>query len=258
MQKAMYSALFGSLTQEFRLNMIANNLANANTTGYKRDKVAFEDVFLHFASDFVDPNDTVKQRIVWPKAELISETRLSKTYVDFSGGSLKVTGNPLDLAIEGKGFFKIQTDHGIRYTRDGRFSRDPKTGYLVTLSGYKVLGENGPIQLPEQGKVIVNENGEIIVNNDVVDKIAVVDISDLKFLQKEGKSLFYIENNKAKEVPLEKYFVRQGCLETSNVQPVKDMVNMIEILRSFESLQKVMQTSSQEDEKAISQVGVVR
>lgn len=258
MQKAMYSALFGALTQEFRLNTIANNLANMNTTGFKKDKLAFVDVFTRFASDYLDPNDTVKKRILWPEAKVMSETRLSREYVDLSPGTLKLTGNSLDFAIEGEGFFKIQTPDGIRYTRDGSFKRDPKTGNLVTSHGNLVLGENGPIEIPENGVITVNENGEIVVNGDIVDKLVVVSVSNIKALKKIGNNLFLLDRNKGQEIPSKDVFVKQGYLETSNVQVVEEMVNMIETLRAFEAMQKTMQSSKEQDDKVILQVGSIR
>jgi len=256
MQEAMYSALFGALTQEFRLDVIANNLANVNTTGYKKDKLAFVDVFTRFASDYVDVNDTIKKRILWPEAKVMSETRLCKQYVGFAQGSLQVTGNPLDLAIDGEGFFKIKTPNGIRYTRDGSFKRDPATGNLVTDHGYLVLGEGGPISIPEDaGKITINEQGEVIANNEVIGKVSVVGVSDLKALVKIGNDLFQLNPNLGKEVALPKAVVKQGYLERSNVEVVPEMVRMIETLRTFEALQKTMQSSKEQDDQVIRKVG---
>ncbi|HCO11662.1 MAG TPA: flagellar basal-body rod protein FlgF [Desulfonauticus sp.] len=258
MQKGMYSALFGALSQEFRLNIIANNLANVNTVGFKREKTAFADVFTRFASDYVDPNTSLKPVVPWPEANLVSETRLTGNYVDFNQGALKLTGNSLDVAIEGEGFFKVQTPGGIRYTRNGSFARDPVSGNLVTAQGYPVLGEGGPIELPETGQIVINEKGQISVDGDIIGNLAVVTVTDLRSLKKEGENLLYIEGNKAQEVPLENALVKQGYLEDSNVQVVEEMVSMIDTLRTFESLQKAMTISQEEDQKAIRDVGTTR
>lgn len=254
----MYSALFGALSQEFRLNMIANNLANVNTVGFKKEKTAFADVFTRFASDYVEVNPSLTPTIPWPEKKLVSETRLTGTYLDFNQGALKVTGNPLDVAIEGEGFFRVQTPQGIRYTRNGSFLRNAATGNLVTSQGYPVLGENGPIELPDTGTITISEDGQIIVDGDVVGQLSVVTVSDFRALKKEGQNLLYLEKGKAQEIPLENPSIKQGYLESSNVQVVEEMVNMIDTLRTFESLQRAMTSSQEEDQKAIRDVGTIR
>ncbi len=107
MQDSNLSALFGAMSNEHRLNLIANNLANVNTTGYKKDKVAFKDVFLHFAHDYIlDSKPYIRAKPLWPEADVLAKPRLSEQKTDFSQGSLKATGNPLDLAIQGGGVFQ--------------------------------------------------------------------------------------------------------------------------------------------------------
>ena len=141
MQDSMYSAMFGAMSNEFRMNQIANNLANVNTTGYKQDNLAFHDTFMRFAHDHcVNARTHLRGEQVWPDPHIIAKPRLSDQAVDFSQGSLVPTGNQLDLAITGDGFFQVRTPEGDYLTRNGRFQVSPE-GTLVTEQGYAVLGE---------------------------------------------------------------------------------------------------------------------
>jgi flagellar basal-body rod protein FlgG len=156
---------------------------------------------------------------------------LSSVVTDYSDGSLLKTGNPLDIAISGKGFLSIE---GGLYTRRGDFRVDTK-GYIVTEGGQKVLGNGKPIQIPA-GKVEVNSSGEISVNGIPSGKFDVVNFPDTSVLQKTEGGFF---KTAVQGQPVNAD-VRQGCLESSNVGVVREMVNMINTMRSFETYEKAM------------------
>ena len=122
MQNSMYTALFGALANEHRMNNIANNLANVNTTGYKTDVLSFRDTFMMYAHDqIMEPLTTVRSEKLFPDPHHVARVRLAYAKTDFEQGSLKITGAPFDVAISGSGFFKVRTEQGEFYTRNGHF-----------------------------------------------------------------------------------------------------------------------------------------
>jgi flagellar basal-body rod protein FlgG len=243
MQSAVYSAVFGSTTQSKRLNLIANNLANVNTTGYKRIAMSFCDAFKNQEIG-TDP--------------MISQTRINTLNVDLSQGRLTQTGNPLDLAIEGKGFFKIDTDQGIRYTRAGVF-RLTSDGTVTDAHGNELLGDGGPIRVPRGARLVVNNGGELFADDVPLGRIDVVTFEEPERLEQVGQHYFQNpeDDDPFEEQPAEGAMVHQGFLEHSNVEVVQEMVRMIEVSRNVESEQKIMTTSSSMDEKVINNVGKV-
>lgn len=255
MQDSMYSALFGALSNEHRLNSITNNLANVNTTGYKKDELAFKDTFIMFAHDqIMEPVATVRSKKLFPEPIHIAKPRLAVSKTDFSQGSLKVTGGPLDVALHGEGFFKVQTPDGEYVTRNGHF-RQTADGTLVTEQGWPVLGTGGPITLPANAKVTIDDAGQVFNGNEVVGQLQVVTYENLDVLEKRGRNLFQPRPGaNAAEIPAEGTTVAQGFLETSNVEVVTEMVNMIEAQRQFEAYTKVMQSTDTLDKDAIQRV----
>jgi flagellar basal-body rod protein FlgF len=213
----------GCRIQEHRLETIANNLANANTTGFKKDILSFD----HLLS-------------IHQKANLAQ-------------GNIRHTGNAVDLALSGEGFFKVSTQDGIRYTRNGKFHVNAE-GQLVTPSGHPVLGEGGPISI-EGTDVVVDDIGKVSVDGEEVDTLAVVSFGEPELLQKQGDS-YYVYNGDEGEGPTpQETSVKQGYLEESNVVVTQEMIKMIETLRHFESYQKVLQTFDETDAKVINEVG---
>ena len=155
MQNSMYSALFGALSNEHRMNSIANNLANVNTTGYKRDMLSFKDTFAMYAHDeIMEPMVNLRSKKLFPEPQHLSRTRIAQAQTDFDQGSVKVTGDPFDVAISGKGFFKVRSPQGDFYTRNGHF-RMTGEGMLITEQGYPVLGNGGEITLPDGDTVTI-------------------------------------------------------------------------------------------------------
>ncbi|MFN2266755.1 MAG: flagellar hook-basal body protein, partial [Desulfonatronovibrio sp.] len=219
MRDSMYSAFFGAMSQEARMNVISNNLANVNTTGYKRDSLAFEDVFVRFASDYADPNDSLQDRIHWPESKLRSQTRVSPTHLVQEQGSLKNTGNDLDLAISGEGFFEVETPEGeLAYTRNGAFYRDPETGAMITGQRFQLLGDGGPIILPEgAANIVVSEDGLVTADGDAIGVINLTTFNDLNGLEKMGSQLLRIkEGADVQPEAAGNARVHQGFLEDSN------------------------------------------
>jgi flagellar basal-body rod protein FlgG len=177
------------------------------------------------------------------------------THTDFSKGPLEQTGNPLDLALEGNGFFSIQTDQGIRYTRNGAFAINPD-GALATDEGDPVMGEGGEITI-DGSEVRIDGAGTVIVDGTAVDKLRIVTISDLNALRKVGKTLFQLDETQASEETQTYGGVQQGFLEGSNVNAVKAMTELIEVQRGYESYQKMIQTIGEIDTRVIGGVGTV-
>ncbi len=257
MQNAMFSALFGALANEHRMNSIANNLANVHTTGYKRDLVAFKDTFAMYAHDqILEAQASVRSEKLFPDPDHKSRVRLSVSVTDFQQGPLKVTGGPFDLAISGEnGFFKIMTDSGEMYTRNGHF-RLTAEGMLITEQGYPVMGDGGQIVLPAGIKnFTIAEDGRIFADNDLVAQVTLVGVDDLRNLEKLGQNMYRPRpGSTVNEVETEAY-VAQGFLEAPNVDAVYEMVNMIEAQRQFEAYAKVMQTSDAIDKEVTNKVG---
>ena len=258
MQQSMYSALFGALTSEHRLNNIANNLANVNTTGYKRDVLAFQDTFWKFAHDMVmEPVENLNSEKLFPEPQHMSRVRIATSKTDFSQGSMKFTGNPLDVALAGDGFFKVSDGQETYFTRDGHFVLNNE-GQLVTPNGWAVLGEGGgELVVPQgTGKINIGVDGAIYADDNMIGQLQVSTVDDLTALQKVGKDAYSIRPGAgvAENVP-ETLSVEQGYLESANVEVVYEMVNMIEAHRQFEAYQKVMQTTDSVDKDSINRVG---
>jgi flagellar basal-body rod protein FlgG len=254
MQASMYNALFGALTQEHRLASIANNLANVNTTGYKRESLAFKDVFIRLGHNILDPVAAINEESLMPAPDRLAQVRIALSYTDFSQGRLQETGNPLDVALHGEGFFKVRTPQGDLYTRNGKFHLTPD-GQLVNSQNYPVLGGGGEINIEPGGQVYIAPNGQILVNNEGVDTLQVVSFTNPQVLEKAGHNLYRVRDGlEAVEEPAENVSVLSGYLEGANVEVVQEMVSMIETHRLFEAYQRVMHTTQENDQRLIREV----
>jgi flagellar basal-body rod protein FlgG len=255
MSGAIYLAAGGALAFEKRLEIIANNLANVNTVGYKMDQGHFR---------FIDEVELAAQSFQLPDELVDSKANLFwmqfNMYTDHSSGNLKNTGNDVDLALVGKGFFCIQKPDGVQYTRNGEFTLNAE-GVLVTHDGWKVLGEGGEIQIQSQEnplkhkKFIVDEEGNIAIDGKRVDRLRIVDFAEPYRLQKVGDTLFRPASAEVVAVAADGARVSQGFVELSNVDAVKMMTEMIEVLRGYESYQKVIRSVDETNAKAINEVG---
>ena len=163
----------------------------------------------------------------------------NEIFTNYAQGQLTTTNNPLDLAIEGRGFFSVETTEGLRFTRSGEFSKSAD-GYLVTKEGYRVLGENGHIKL-DAAQLTINEKGEIFDGAKLVDKLKMIDFKDQKALRKTGNGLVRVEEEGRPDNIIEFMgSIKQGFLEGSNVNSVKEMVEMLAMLRTYEANQKLV------------------
>lgn len=250
MRDSSLSALFGALSNEMRMSSIANNLANVNTTGYKKDSMAFHDVFTRFAHDHVVTTKTyLRGKDMFPELSIMAKTRLAEQTVDFSQGSLQKTGNQLDFALTGEGLFKVQSPEGTLYTRAGNFLVDAG-GTLVTQQGHPVLVDGGPLAVPAGASLSVDQGGNISINGEPSGAFDLATFEDLGSLQRAGSNFFLAPEDGA-EQPVEDLTVQQGFLEKGNVEVVTEMVQMLETQRSFEAYAKVLQSTDQLDKNMI-------
>ena len=235
--------------QQDRLDTISNNLANVDTTGFKKETTAYKEfsqlLLRRTKADGVYKNTfgSADAATIIGKLGLGVET--NELYTDFSQGSFKSTDTNTDFALSGEGFFVVQTPDGERYTRNGNFLLG-KEGILLTKEGYPVLGENGPIHVPDD-KFIVNRDGMIYTRQDntLVDRFKLVRFDNERYLKKQGSSLWNT-NNIAGDYHIaegdERPQILQAYTETSNVNVVNEMVQMIEVNRAYEANQKSIQT----------------
>jgi flagellar basal-body rod protein FlgF len=266
MIKGIYTGASGMLAQQARIDNIANNLANVDKTAYKKDITvfkAFPDMIIRRLNDdglgIVPAGSYDTMPFV---GKLGTGVEVNEVYTEFIQGSLQPTENPLDLALEGRGFFTVATEKGERYTRDGGFTIN-KDGNLVTKNGNLVLGENGLVNV-QMNNFMINERGEVLVNmalslepRDVVgmtnnnweepvviDRLKLVDFENIREIKKEGDSLYRETELSGPPLPAAEAKVVQGFLEKSNVNAVREMVDMIEVQRSYEANQKAIITHS--------------
>lgn len=256
MVKGLYTAYTGMVQQQKRMEILSNNLANADTNGYKKEgatSVSFSDVY---ASKIKDDSDYFFNRRI---GTMNMGAKIGETYTDFSQGPIEVTDNDYDFALDGQGFFSVsytnkQGETSTKYTRDGSFTLD-RNGFLVTDDGDFVLGENGPIQLALNTETQVDTLGNIYQNGQRVDTFAVVDFEDYNYLSHYGENFYdAVDGATFKEAECK---VTQGVLEASNINVVQEMVNMISIQRNYESNQKAIQSIDSTLDKAVNQVGKI-
>ncbi|MBI9080996.1 MAG: flagellar basal-body rod protein FlgF [Pseudodesulfovibrio sp.] len=256
MQDSTLSALFGALSNEMRMSSIANNLANVNTTAYKKDEMAFHDTFTRFSHDYlVDSKTFIRGKDLFPKANIMAKPRLSAQQTDFTQGSLQKTGNQLDFALTGEGFFKVQTGGDVLYTRSGSFLVD-SSGTMMTQDGNPVLVDGGPIVIPPGAKVTVDPGGTISVNGEPSGTFDLATFDDLAMVEKVGSNYYRPkEGGNVGELAPTDLSVQQGFVEKGNVDVVSEMVAMIETQRAYTMYSKMIQTADEIDKKLVTQVG---
>lgn len=257
MVRGLYTAYTGMVNQQKRLDTITNNLANASTNGYKREGATAK-AFSEYLT--VKANDRTVGYITEPIGHMSLGVKIGENYTDYSQGSFKSTGNTYDLAIEGNGFFSISFtnkngEQSIKYTRDGEFTIDSE-GTLRTKDGDYVQGEGGDIYIPTDAtSVAITSTGEIYADGDYVDTISIVDFEDYNYLKKYGENMYEtVDGAVQKDTGA---LIHQGYLETSNINVVSEMVEMITISRAYESSQKAVQTADSMLDKAVNEVGRV-
>ena len=245
MSGGMYLAAAGALVQQLRLEVLSNNVANIDTVGYKADRSVFQIPDEPDAPAVKTPLDGIQS--LSPYAPPFASV------IDFSQGAIRRTGNPLDAALNGSGFFCVQTPEGIQYTRQGNFGLNEE-GVLISPDGYPVLGEGGEITL-DAGVVEIDTQGTLIVAGDEVDRLRIADFQDPGSLIKAGNSRFVALDTAIEQERPPETSLQQGYLETANVNPVQAMTEMIETSRAFEAYQKIIQTADEATANSINDVG---
>lgn len=249
MSEAIYMAGSGALIQKRKLEVLANNIANVNTVGFKEDRMSFKVADLTGLENDKPGNDFASGR-----AQLIPSKLPFKTFVNFSSGHLEHTGNPLDIALEGDGFFCIQTTEGTQYSRKGNFTLNQE-GIMVTQEGLPVLGDGGIIQI-DTSDFVVDAKGNIVVDDSIVATIKVVNFPQSS-LEKAGNTRFTTLDPMDRGETAEAVEIRQGYIERSNVNIIRMMTDMIDTIRGYESYQKIIRSLNDIDSKAINEVGSV-
>lgn len=233
MVRGLYTSATGMAVQRQRMDVLTNNLVNAETTGFKKDTLVtstFDAVMLRRIND---PNVSVLGGSGVGTYDY--GTFADELYTDLSQGGLEQTGRATDLAIRGDGFFTVETPEGERYTRSGDFTVNAQ-GYLVTQDGSYVLGENGRVYTGS-GAFTVSSDGTVAGQTAAGDRLRLVNFADPGALRKEGNNLYYAYGG---ETPLSvQAEISQGALESSNVDISKEMVDMISVYRKFEASQKI-------------------
>lgn len=256
MIRSLYTSVSGLITLENKQSTITSNIANANTTGFKADTLSmksFDEVLIQ-NKEKISGGRNVKN----PIGTLSLGAEIDSTDTRFTQGLLKQTGKPSDLAIDGRGFFTVQSGNETVFTRDGSF-KVANDGYLTTSGGDRVLGTNNntgvmePIFVGTNNFVIDNYNG-VNVNGTSTHSLALADFNDYGTLSKVG------ENNYAGENPVynTQVWVSQGYLEQSNVNISNEMVEMMTTMRNFETNQKMIQTIDSTLGKAANEIGAVK
>ena len=257
MVRGLYTAASGALVAEAQADTIANNLANVNTAGFKRTLLQIQSApEMGVYRMQTDPTSlpggaTAATSAVQFVGALGTGAQVLDTPAVFEQGALSHTGNTLDLALQGNGFFTLQTPQGIRYTRDGQFTRDAQ-GFLVTMDGNRVLGRNGAVQLAT-GTVQFGQDGTIRQNGGLVDQLRIVSFANQSAIRPEGDNRF-ADTGTATPTLDTATTVNQGFLERSNASVVRSMVDLITAQRWFEANQKVIQTQDTANGYAIQNV----
>ena len=267
MVKGLYTAHTGMVNEMKRLDVLANNLANADTTGYKKEGTTSRTFADEMSLRLKDSSNAYMPKKL---GDITYGVHLGQVYTDYSTGSFKVTDNTTDFAIDGNGFFAIaftdkQGNTSVKYTRDGSFTVNTE-GYLVTKDGDYVLNATGAmngdpsrnnfIQVDPNETVTVNKMGYVIQNDQVVGTLGVVDVDNYDYLEKYGENMYNLLDGGNRIATDAK--VEQGVLETSNVKVVNEMVNMITIQRAYEANQKVITSIDSTLDRAVNNVGRVQ
>ncbi len=245
MIKGLYRSGSAMLPRIKQQETIANNLANASTAGFKKDMVFTQEL-------------TRAQAKNKPRQTDWETPMIDQVYTQYSQGDLDQTGNPLDLALEGNGFFVVEAEDGTPVlTRAGNFQVD-RNGFVVNPEGQRLLSEGGPINIAEgAGEVSISENGQVEVAGDVIANVRVVTVEDPTQLKKAGNSGFALPEG-SDPIPAINFAIRQGYLEHSNVETIKEMVEMIISFRNYEASANALKVQDDSLDKLLTNVARIR
>ncbi len=241
MIKGIYNTAASMIPRVRKQEVIANNIANSETAGYKKDSM-----FLRIFKK--EQNLKTPKHLQGPSWEV---RMIDKLYMDHTEGALEATGRDLDLALQGGGYFVLQTPNGEAYTRNGAFSLGPD-GTLVNSDSFPVLSEGGPITLTDE-KVTIGTDGTIMIGNANVGRLRIVNFDETTELTKSSGTLFTSPPNTTTIAPTT-VSVRQGYLEKSNVDVMREMIEMIDSYRMFETGQKMIQIQDESLSKAVNEL----
>jgi flagellar basal-body rod protein FlgF len=248
--RGLYASASGMLAEQARMDVIANNVANANTTGFRKETAvtqSFGEMLIRRINDYGGPPGRPPLL-----GSLGTGAGPAAVYTSTLAGSLKQSASPLDIAIEGDAYLLVRTPQGDRLTRNGVLQLEAD-GLLVTGERYPVLGEAGEIRLPP-GEVIIDSAGRISVAGETVATLQLVVPTPDGILEKEGNSLYRATGGYQAATDSR---VRQGFVEAANVNAIQEMVSLIEVMRVYEANQKVIQTQDATLDKAVNEVGRV-
>ena len=239
MENSLYVALSRQSDLRRQMDTVSNNLANMSTTGFKGERVMFVE---HLVKSKGGEN------LLTPK---LSYVRDIATMTDTSTGPIEQTGNPLDIAIQGEGYFVVQAIDGERFTRNGRFQLD-NGGQLVNQLGQPVLAEGGApvVFAPEDSEIVISRDGTISTNNGELGKLRVVTFENDQNLERTAGAQFIADENNQPE-DAEDVDMVQGALEGSNIEPILEMANMINVHRSYDAVRKFIDREDQRQKAMI-------
>ncbi|HET9240469.1 MAG TPA: flagellar basal-body rod protein FlgF [Oligoflexus sp.] len=262
MLKNIYTPLAGAISQERALEMIANNLANVNTVGFKGDNVTFTlqepEPYKNYPDPLPPANFKQDMSEVFPlRGNEMSYVGVAAMHKDMSQGPAQNTQNPYDLMIEGQGFLAAQTSEGVRYTRAGNLTVS-QDGVLVTKQGDPVMGEKGLIYV-RGTQFEVNTRGEVFQDGQLLDRLKLVNFQNPQDnLERVGNNYYQYAGREEDILPARNASIRQGFLEGSNVNAIKNLTSMIIAHRSYEAYQKAVSNYDQIMEKSSNAIGDVR
>lgn len=255
MLRGLYTAWTGMANEQKRLDVISNNMANSDTVGYKDERVTSQAFDQVLAIKVRDGSQAYHNQAI---GHLSLGVKIGEVYTDYTQGSIRQTNNTYDLALSGSGFFTVHVtdkngDVHTRYTRNGQFMLT-KEGLLVDADGNPVQGEGGDIVInPASTNVSISGDGVITADGQVIDTLKIVDFEDYDYLKKYGDTMYEpVDGATEKEATAE---ILQGYTEQSNVNVVKEMVDMITITRAYEANQKVIRSYDSMLDRAVNQVG---
>lgn len=256
MIKGLYASYTGMVHQQERLDALANNLANGDTVGYKKEGITSQSFDTVLAYKIKDTSEAVN--LPHGIGGMNLGVKIGEGYTDFSQGSMRETGNTFDLALSDKGFFAVEFTNkagetSTKYTRDGNFTLT-RDGYLTTQEGDFVLNTKGArVKIDPLKEAFVGRDGGIYQEGDLVTTIQVTDFEDYNYLERYGENYFEpIEGAQTTDAPAAVY---SGYLEMANISVVSEMVNMIAIQRAYEANQKLITTMDSTLEISANQIG---
>jgi flagellar basal-body rod protein FlgG len=273
--RELWVPLSGAIAQQKNVETIANNVANANTPGFKRDQVVFKEYLEAIEKGDKEASLPEKE---WKPEDFYrsynaedAHVKVDGTYTQHEQGQLTPTGNSFDSALNGSGFFEVLTPNGVRFTRKGSFSINNE-GKLVTDQGYYVLSKGAPPTVGSDGKITISSppesrgimvgnnkltislNGEVFSGANKTADLSVIEFRDINALKKEGNSLFINQDQMNIKVGESKTTVNQGFIEQSNVNAITEMSALINANRNFETIQRVIKTYDTMSGKAVNEI----